>query len=71
MRVTRCETVLAHRLSNMRFPGLPTPVKHPEKVDMVVFRENTEDVYAGIEWQQGSREALDVITFLNTRRDLI
>ena len=48
-------------------PGLPTPVKHPEKVDMVVFRENTEDVYAGIEWQQGSKEALDVITFLNTR----
>jgi isocitrate dehydrogenase len=48
-------------------PGLPTPVKHPEKVDMVVFRENTEDVYAGIEWQQGSKEALDVITFLNTK----
>lgn len=48
-------------------PGLPTPVKHPEKVDMIVFRENTEDVYAGIEWQQGSKEALEVITFLNTR----
>jgi isocitrate dehydrogenase len=48
-------------------PGLPTPVKHPEKVDMIVFRENTEDVYAGIEWQQGSKEALDVITFLNTK----
>ena len=47
-------------------PGLPTPVKHPEKVDMVVFRENTEDVYAGIEWQQGSKEALELITFLNT-----
>ena len=48
-------------------PGVPTPVKHPEKVDMIVFRENTEDVYAGIEWEQGSREALEVITFLNTK----
>lgn len=47
-------------------PGLPSPVKHPEKVDMIVFRENTEDVYAGIEWQQGSNEALKVINFLNT-----
>ena len=47
-------------------PGLPSPVKYPEKVDMIVFRENTEDVYAGIEWQQGSKEALKVIDFLNT-----
>ena len=47
-------------------PGLPSPVKHPEKVDMIVFRENTEDVYAGIEWQQGSKEALKLINFLNT-----
>jgi isocitrate dehydrogenase len=47
-------------------PGLPSPVKHPEKVDMIVFRENTEDVYAGIEWQQGSNGALKVINFLNT-----
>ena len=47
-------------------PGLPSPVKYPEKVDMIVFRENTEDVYAGIEWQQGSKEALKVINFLNT-----
>ena len=38
-------------------PGVPSPVKHPEKVNMVVFRENTEDVYAGIEWQAGSAEA--------------
>ncbi len=42
-------------------PGVPSPVKHPEKVDMVIFRENTEDVYAGIEWPQGSKEALRVI----------
>ena len=35
-------------------PGTPSPLKHPEKVDMVVFRENTEDVYAGIEWKEGT-----------------
>ncbi len=39
------------------FPGIPSPVRHPERVDMVVFRENTEDVYAGIEWESGSEEA--------------
>ncbi|RLI83721.1 NADP-dependent isocitrate dehydrogenase [Archaeoglobales archaeon] len=44
--------------------GVPSPIKHPEKVDMVIFRENTEDVYAGIEWQRGSDEALKVIKFL-------
>jgi isocitrate dehydrogenase len=47
--------------------GVPSPVKHPERVDMVIFRENTEDLYAGIEWQEGSAEALEVITFLNRR----
>jgi isocitrate dehydrogenase len=46
-------------------PGVPNPVKHPERVDMVVFRENMEDVYAGIEWKQGSEEAARVIRFLN------
>lgn len=44
--------------------GVPAPVKHPEKMDMVIFRENTEDVYAGIEWPQGSADAKKVITFL-------
>ncbi|RLI76565.1 NADP-dependent isocitrate dehydrogenase [Archaeoglobales archaeon] len=44
--------------------GVPSPLKHPEKVDMVLFRENTEDVYAGIEWQKGSDEALRIIKFL-------
>ena len=39
------------------FPGIPSPVRHPERVNMVVFRENTEDVYAGIEWESGSAEA--------------
>jgi isocitrate dehydrogenase len=45
-------------------PGTPSPVKHPEKVDMVVFRENTEDVYAGIEWKEGSPEVMRLMDFL-------
>ncbi len=46
------------------FKGVPSPVKHPEYVDMVIFRENTEDVYAGIEWAEGSEDAQKVIRFL-------
>ena len=46
------------------FEGVPSPVKHPELTDMIVFRENTEDIYAGIEWMQGSDEAKKVISFL-------
>ena len=46
------------------FKGVPSPVKHPEKVNMVIFRENTEDIYAGIEWQAQTPEALKVIEFL-------
>src|SRR5204863_4221460 len=46
------------------FTGVPSPVKHPEKVDMVIFRENTEDIYAGIEWAAESPEAKKVIAFL-------
>src|SRR5690606_31184518 len=46
------------------FDGVPSPVKHPEHVDMVIFRENTEDIYAGIEWQKGSEEVKKVIKFL-------
>ncbi len=46
------------------FQGVPSPVKHPEKVDMVIFRENTEDIYAGIEWPAESPEAKKVIEFL-------
>jgi isocitrate dehydrogenase len=46
------------------FTGVPSPVKHPEKVDMVIFRENTEDIYAGIEWQAGSPEAKKLLAFL-------
>ena len=47
------------------FTGVPAPVKQPEKLNVVIFRENTEDVYAGIEWKEGSPEAKKVITFLN------
>ena len=46
------------------FNGVPSPVKKPEKVDMVIFRENTEDIYAGIEWAAESAEAKKVIAFL-------
>jgi len=46
------------------FHGVPSPVKHPEKLNVVVYRENTEDVYAGIEWPAGSPEAQKVIAFL-------
>jgi isocitrate dehydrogenase len=47
------------------YKGVPSPVKEPGRMDMVIFRENTEDVYAGIEWKQGSAEAKKVIDFLN------
>ncbi|MEJ5283555.1 MAG: isocitrate dehydrogenase (NADP(+)) [Brevinematia bacterium] len=46
------------------YSGTPAPVKKPEAVDMVIFRENTEDVYSGIEWPNGSNEALMIIDFL-------
>lgn len=46
------------------FEGVPSPVRHPEAVEMSIFRENTEDIYAGIEWQAGSDEAKKVIAFL-------
>ena len=48
------------------FRGVPSPVREPEKVDMVIFRENTEDVYAGIEWPANSELARNIIGFLNT-----
>src|SRR5215204_4994370 len=47
------------------FTGVPSPVKHPEKVDMVIFRENTEDVYAGLELQEGTPEVKRLIEFLH------
>ncbi len=47
--------------------GVPSPLKHPEKMDVVIFRENTEDVYAGIEWRQGEKETDEIISFFNER----
>lgn len=46
------------------FRGVPSPVKHPEKVDMVIFRENTEDIYAGIEFERGGEGAKKILSFL-------
>jgi isocitrate dehydrogenase len=46
------------------FQGVPSPVKHPETTDMVIFRENSEDIYAGIEWMQGTPEVQKVLDFL-------
>src|SRR5438046_2936257 len=45
-------------------PGMPSPVTHPERLDVVIFREGTEDVYAGIEWEEGSPEAIRMIEIL-------
>jgi isocitrate dehydrogenase len=47
------------------YAGVPSPVKHPERMDLVIFRENTEDVYAGIEWEEGTPEVAKLIEFLN------
>jgi isocitrate dehydrogenase len=47
------------------YRGTPSPVKHPERMDIVIYRENTEDVYAGIEWEQGTPEVKKLIEFLN------
>ena len=47
------------------YQGVPSPVKHPEKVDIVIFRENTEDVYSGIEFKQGTPDAARIISFIN------
>jgi isocitrate dehydrogenase len=47
------------------YKGTPSPVKHPERMDIVIYRENTEDVYAGIEWEEGTPEAAKLIKFLN------
>jgi isocitrate dehydrogenase len=46
------------------FPGVPSPVKNPERMNVIIFRENTEDVYSGIEWQEGTPEAKKLIEFI-------
>jgi isocitrate dehydrogenase len=47
------------------YHGVPSPVKHPERMNVVIFRENTEDVYAGVEWEQGTADCARLIEFLN------
>ncbi|MCF7810386.1 isocitrate dehydrogenase (NADP(+)) [bacterium] len=47
------------------FKGVPSPAIHPERMDIIIFRENTEDVYSGVEWQQGTEEVKKVIDFIN------
>jgi isocitrate dehydrogenase len=49
------------------FPGVPVPVIHPERIDLVIFRENTEDTYAGIEWEAGSSDARQILELINTK----
>ena len=50
------------------FSGVPSPMRRPEKVDMVIFRENTEDVYAGIEWPAGSPESRELAEWIEKNR---
>jgi len=52
------------------FEGTPSPMWHPEKVDMIIFRENTEDIYAGIEYMEGTPEAKKLLNFLNTEMNV-
>ncbi|MGQ7387499.1 NADP-dependent isocitrate dehydrogenase [Streptococcus suis] len=49
------------------FQGVPSPLKHPEKTDITIFRENTEDIYAGIEWDAGTEEVATAISFLQEK----
>jgi isocitrate dehydrogenase len=49
------------------FNGVPSPVREPDKIDMVIFRENSEDIYAGIEWAADSPEAKRLVAFLNEK----
>ncbi|MEE8177878.1 MAG: NADP-dependent isocitrate dehydrogenase [Acidobacteriota bacterium] len=49
------------------FAGVPSPVKHPERMNIIIFRENTEDVYAGIEWREGTPEVKQLIEFLDKK----
>jgi isocitrate dehydrogenase len=53
------------------YPGVPSPVKNPEHVDMVIFRENSEDIYAGVEWKAESPEARKVIRFLQEEMGVV
>ena len=52
------------------FQGLPSPLKHSEHVDLVILRENTEDLYRGIEWEEGTKEVRNILTFLKEQMDV-
>jgi isocitrate dehydrogenase len=52
------------------FKGLPSPLKAPEKIDVIIFRENTEDIYKGIEWKEGTEEAKRLLSFLEEKMDV-
>jgi isocitrate dehydrogenase len=52
------------------FRGLPSPLKAPEKIDVIIFRENTEDLYKGIEWKEGTEEAITLIGFLKEKMNV-
>jgi len=52
------------------FKGFPSPIKKPEKVNLIIFRENTEDLYRGVEWQEGTKEANRLIEFLKKEMDI-
>ena len=52
------------------YPGTPSPVREPEKTDMAIFRENSEDIYAGVEWAEGTPEVKKVINFLEQEMDV-
>ena len=65
LRCGKCSTFTPACARCGYYHGVPSPVKHPEKLNVVIFRENTEDVYAGIEWKQGTPEAQKLIDFLN------
>jgi isocitrate dehydrogenase len=53
------------------FKGLPSPLKTPERVNLIIFRENTEDLYRGIEWREGTKEAKALIAFLKEKMDIV
>ena len=53
------------------FPGLPSPLKVPDKIDIIIFRENTEDIYKGIEWKEGTQEAGRLIDFLKEEMNVV
>ena len=56
--------------ANYLFEGVPSPVRYPQNTDMIVFRENSEDIYTGIEFEANSKEAKKIIDFLSNEMEL-